>query len=100
MSRVLREWLNVINGKKTTSQRIADLIEWRNGGMTKICVRVNSEEELLKVREDAERNGIVCHLITDSGRTEFAGVPTKTCLSLGPDTYEKLDSVTGDLKLY
>jgi hypothetical protein len=39
-------------------------------------------------------------VITDSGRTEFAGVPTRTCLALGPDLASRIDSVTGGLELY
>jgi len=42
---------------------------------------------------------VECHVITDNGKTEFGGIPTKTCLALGPDLSEKIDEVTGDLKL-
>ena len=38
-------------------------------------------------------------LITDAGLTEFNGVPTKTCLALGPDYPENIDPITGNLKL-
>jgi len=31
--------------------------------------------------------------------TEFHGVPTNTCLAIGPDLAEKIDSITGDLEL-
>jgi PTH2 family peptidyl-tRNA hydrolase len=40
------------------------------------------------------------HLITDRGLTEFGGVPTRTCLAVGPDYYDLIDPVTGDLELY
>jgi hypothetical protein len=33
------------------------------------------------------------------GRTEFGGVPTKSCLAMGPDEYERIDAITGHLKL-
>jgi PTH2 family peptidyl-tRNA hydrolase len=33
------------------------------------------------------------------GKTEFNGVPTKTCLGIGPAKAEKIDKITGDLKL-
>jgi PTH2 family peptidyl-tRNA hydrolase len=42
---------------------------------------------------------VVFDLIIDSGKTEFGGVPTKTCLAIGPDYSEKIDKVTGNLKL-
>jgi PTH2 family peptidyl-tRNA hydrolase len=74
--------------------------EWLNGLFTKVCVRVESEAELLKVVEAARAAGVQVELITDSGKTEFAGVPTHTCAALGPDLAEKIDSITGHLELY
>ncbi len=73
---------------------------WLRGLFTKVCVRTLSEEELLAVAEAAEKAGIRVEVITDSGKTEFGGVPTKTCLALGPDFAEKIDAVTGHLELY
>lgn len=74
--------------------------EWIESSFTKVCVRVDNEEELLEIKEKAEQAGLEVHLITDSGRTEFGGVPTKTCLAIGPDESEKIDAITGHLKLY
>jgi len=73
--------------------------EWLNDGMTKICVRVDSEAELLEIAQKAEAAGLTVHVITDAGHTEFAGVPTKTCLAIGPDEEAKIDAVTGNLQL-
>jgi peptidyl-tRNA hydrolase len=33
-------------------------------------------------------------------RTEFHGVPTHTSVGIGPDRAERIDAVTGELKLY
>ncbi len=74
--------------------------EWLNSSFAKVTVRVNSEEELLEVEKKAKEAELECHLITDSGRTEFDGVPTKTCLAIGPDYCDKIDEVTGHLELY
>jgi PTH2 family peptidyl-tRNA hydrolase len=74
--------------------------EWLGGTFTKVCCRVDSEEELLEVYHKAREAGLQAHLITDSGLTEFHGVPTKTCLAIGPDDAEQIDKVTGNLKLY
>src|ERR1700722_14398658 len=52
--------------------------EWLNHGMTKICVRVDSEAELLEIAQKAEDARLTVHVITDAGHTEFGGVPTKT----------------------
>ena len=75
-------------------------IEWIKNSFAKVTVRVNSEEELMEVKQKAEDEGLVCELIVDSGKTEFDGVPTPTCIAIGPDDAEKIDKVTGDLKLY
>ena len=74
--------------------------EWLDGIFAKICVRVDSEEQLLSIEEKAKAEGLQVEMITDSGKTEFAGVPTKTCLAIGPDHAEKIDKVTGSLELY
>ena len=73
--------------------------QWVNDRFTKICVRVDSEQELIDIHQKALSHGIESHLITDAGLTEFNGVPTKTCLALGPDYASKIDAITGHLKL-
>lgn len=75
-------------------------IEWMKGLFTKVCVRVDSVEELDKVAADATAAGLQVEVITDSGKTEFGGVPTKTCLAIGPDLPEKIDPITRHLELY
>lgn len=74
-------------------------IEWLNDSFKKICVRVDSEEELVAIAEKAHIMEIPHCLITDNGTTEFNGVPTKTCLALGPDSEERIDVITGHLTL-
>ena len=87
---------------KATLENLDDprVKEWLNGKFTKICVVVNSEEELLEVYNNAKNNGLISALITDSGLTEFNGVPTNTVVAVGPDCDEALKCVTGHLKLY
>ena len=75
-------------------------LSWIKGSFTKVCLSVNNDDELLKIKSSAEDAGLNCNLITDSGLTEFGGVPTNTCLSIGPDFSEKIDKITGDLELY
>jgi len=76
-----------------------NVIEWAEHGQTKICVRVDSEKELLEIYKAADIAGLEVHIITDSGRTEFGGVPTRTCLAIGPNKSEEIDKITGHLKL-
>lgn len=65
----------------------------------KICVSVDTEEELLDICKQAAQNNIQVALITDSGLTEFHGVPTKTCAAIGPAPAVDIDKITGHLKL-
>jgi PTH2 family peptidyl-tRNA hydrolase len=73
---------------------------WLEGAFTKITVKVQTEADLLAVRDKAVAAGIPHALIQDAGRTEFHGVPTFTALAVGPASSERLDPVTGDLSLY
>jgi peptidyl-tRNA hydrolase, PTH2 family len=73
---------------------------WLESSFRKVTVKVNSEEELLAVYAKALGAGLVVNLITDRGLTEFGGVPTRTCLAVGPDFDDLIDPVTGDLDLY
>lgn len=72
---------------------------WIMGSFAKVCVRCNSEEELVAIHDKAVAMGLEVHLITDSGRTEFQGQPTRTCLAIGPEDATKIDQVTGHLEL-
>lgn len=75
--------------------------QWLNHDFTKICLMVNSEEELLEIHKIIKSNitGIPHALITDAGHTVFKE-PTITCLGIGPWYSEVIDSVTSKLKLY
>jgi peptidyl-tRNA hydrolase, PTH2 family len=73
--------------------------EWLTGTFTKVVVGVETEEQLLDIYEKAKAAGLEAHLITDSGFTEFGGVPTHTAVGIGPDEAEKIDRITGHLGL-
>ena len=77
-----------------------DETAWLSKGMAKVCLQVNSEQDLLDHHENALRHGLKSFLITDSGRTEFAGTPTLTACAIGPAGVSRIDAVTGDLTLY
>lgn len=76
-----------------------DIKEWLNDKFTKICVGCDSEEEIRKLEAHADELGLMHALIEDVGRTEFNGVPTVTALAIGPDEEDRIDAVTGHLKL-
>ncbi len=73
---------------------------WISGSFTKVTCQVASLEELEEVHQKAVSAGVMCHVITDAGFTEFSGVPTVTALAVGPDWAQAVDQVTGNLKLY
>mgnify|MGYP001255479010 CR=1 FL=1 len=73
--------------------------DWLEGRFTKVCVSVDSEEELIDIYMKAMHNKVNVKLIKDAGLTEFGGVPTYTCLAIGPDYPENIDKITGHLKL-
>lgn len=73
---------------------------WLTGAFAKICCRVRSLEDLLKVADAAAEAGLTVHVITDAGRTEFGGQPTITAAAIGPDLAGLIDPVTGGLELY
>ena len=66
----------------------------------KVVVKVNDLAELLQIRDNAKNAGLEVHLIVDSGRTEFHGESTPTCIAIGPDYSDKIDPITGHLELY
>lgn len=74
--------------------------EWLSSSFKKVCVYVESLEDLNVVHRLAREKGLVSHMITDSGLTEFGGVPTKTCLAIGPHHDEKFEGITSHLPLY
>jgi PTH2 family peptidyl-tRNA hydrolase len=108
---VIRKDLNMRKGKmvaqachaslKATMENRIDyrVKQWLSGDFTKICVSVDTKEELVEVYEKAYQTGKICALIEDSGLTEFSGVPTLTCCAIGPATKEELQDITGHLKL-
>lgn len=87
----------VLHGGKLKTD--PDTTAWIEGRFTKICVSVDSEEELLEIYKQAGLAKLNRSLITDAGLTEFDGVPTKTAVAVGPNKPEAVDKITGHLKL-
>jgi PTH2 family peptidyl-tRNA hydrolase len=86
-----------IAGDGSNEQRLVDWIT--HDHMTKIVLRVDSEEELLALSAKAQEAGLEVHEVVDAGFTEFHGVPTLTCISIGPNDADAIDAITGGLKL-
>lgn len=102
---VLLDMMETETFNTTTVKRTLTLNEespvhiWLRDRFTKICVSVDSEDELKLIYHEAKEADLPCALIEDSGATEFGGVPTLTCCAIGPWSSETIDKITGDLKL-
>ena len=77
---------------------VSKIKTWRNQGMKKVIVKVDSLNELINLQKMARSEKIVNALIKDAGKTFFS-TPTITCLALGPDSDVKIDKITSKLKL-
>ena len=75
-----------------------DINKWQSEGMKKIVLKVKDLDELLQHKKKAEDMGLICALIEDAGKT-VVEPGTITCLGIGPDREEKIDKVTGNLKM-
>jgi PTH2 family peptidyl-tRNA hydrolase len=91
-------WDSVMRGDITIPLN-APMMDWLMGRFTKVCCRIESEEELLRICDAALKARLSCALIQDSGKTEFGGVPTLTCCAIGPAYPKDIDPVTAHLKL-
>ena len=88
-------------GQKVSLDSLSDAEQaWIVNGYAKVTCQIENETQLLELYQKALAAGLEAHLITDSGKTEFGGIATNTALAIGPDWSDKMDPVTGDLKLY
>ena len=71
---------------------------WLALGQPKIVLRVSGEEELMKLASKAKSVGLTTAAIRDAGRTQLRP-GTVTVLGIGPDSADKIDSVTSHLRL-
>jgi len=72
--------------------------KWLKEGMKKVVLKVDSLNELKKMLQAAKNEGLKVGWINDAGRT-FLEPGTATVLGIGPDEEQKIDLVTGHLKM-
>jgi len=77
-----------------------EISHWLDKSFKKVCVYVESEDELKAVHGAAKLAGLASYLIEDNGATEFRGVVTPTCVAIGPHWEERFVGITDQLPLY
>lgn len=82
---------------KKTSKKIVE--KWNEFGAKKVILKVSSRKKLLEIYEKAKKRKLPCFLVKDAGLTELRK-GTITALAIGPYKEEKIDEVTGKLKLF
>ncbi|MDD4250620.1 MAG: aminoacyl-tRNA hydrolase [Candidatus ainarchaeum sp.] len=73
------------------------ILEWKQQGMKKIVLKINTTEELLELFQQIKKE-LPCTLITDAGKTQIAS-GSKTCFASGPIEESKGNKYFGKLKL-
>lgn len=76
-----------------------EMSEWIIGAFTKIVVGCDSLDDILWIKAKCDIDNVPYAVIEDNGTTEFKGVKTITCISVGPDKAEVIDEITGKFKL-
>lgn len=89
---------SLLAAEKSREMNKAIFDKWFKEGQAKIVLRVNSLEELLAIKEKAERLALPVEIVQDKGLTQLEE-GTITCLGIGPAEEEVIDKVTGELKL-
>ncbi|MEM5870243.1 MAG: peptidyl-tRNA hydrolase Pth2 [Candidatus Aenigmatarchaeota archaeon] len=72
--------------------------KWEREGSKKVVLKVGSEEELLQLYKKTKKEKIPCFLVKDAGLTQLKP-GTITALGIGPVEEERIDKITGKLKL-
>lgn len=71
---------------------------WKFTGMKKIVLKVENLEKLEDYYKKAKKAKLPCAKITDAGHT-VVEPGTITCVGIGPETEEKIDVITSELKM-
>lgn len=74
--------------------------DWMTKSFPKITLEVKNETQLKRYYDEAVAAGLPASWIVDAGRTIFDGVPTPTCVGIGPASREQIDAITKRLRVY
>ncbi|CRK95114.1 CLUMA_CG008592, isoform A [Clunio marinus] len=84
--------------QKAMERNPAIVERWEYSGCAKICVKVESEQELMNIKKGASVHGLNHYLVHDAGRTQIAA-GSATVLAVGPALNDQIDLLTGNLRL-
>jgi PTH2 family peptidyl-tRNA hydrolase len=77
----------------------SDIEKWLiNGEQKKIILKTENGESLSEIASKAEANNLQVNYVRDFGLTQIAP-NTLTCIAIGPDEDDKIDSIIKELKL-
>ena len=85
-----------VDAMTKTSQHIVK--DWLASGGKKIVLKIKDLKELKKYEKDAKKLKLTTAVIQDAGLTAVEP-GTITCIAIGPDDDDKIDKVTGHLKM-
>mgnify|MGYP003873489587 CR=1 FL=1 len=74
------------------------LEKWLREGQKKVVVQASSENELIRIANEAEELGLPYAIIRDAGLTELPP-NTLTAVAIGPAPSNMVDKITGKMKL-
>jgi PTH2 family peptidyl-tRNA hydrolase len=104
---VIREDLKLKKGKLAVQVAHASILssnkskfkaEWEEEGQKKVVLGCKDLKELLSLYQKALGKKLPVAIVVDAGLTQLPK-GTKTCIGIGPAPEEKIDKVTGKLKL-
>lgn len=95
MSQVCHATIGIYE-KNLKNKKILD--EWKKSGQTKIILKISTGCEMIKLKEKAEELNLITYIVTDAGKTQIAS-GSDTVLVIGPYYENKLNMITGHLKL-
>lgn len=90
-------YVDAFDCARTQNPEIATQYKEDHHGI-KVCLGVNSLEELLEIADRCVDAGIKPKIITDLGYTCFDGVPTVTAIGFGPIKRDVAKPICGHLR--
>ena len=81
--------------------RVKDKVIWKNWkdmGQKKVVLKINSLEQMKEIIAKLDKEKINYFVVQDAGLTQLSP-GTTTAIGIGPVLSERVDKITGDLKL-